>query len=299
MNRFQTALMVFGLLGLGAGLPHGLGGTPLCAQDEDPADKAGADVPEQLKALKDVARDRKGEKDAEGVDLINKLAAEYPKLDKKEQRDVAKGISDCFKATREPTQVRLLLAAGEALSTMGEDGAKVLGKVCDDKRYGKKEWLEFRGQLVTFLGRPAEDKFSKQLVDYAVRDKDDLIRAMAGGTLKHYAGKDAKVRKEIAEKLIKELSGIYGASKANADPKDYGRKAMEDRFAAIQDPWMKTLTALTGQEIKDPPSWNEWWNKNKNKDWDKEGFRTVPANDGAKEGDKEKDKDKTDEKKPD
>lgn len=244
---------------------------------DDPA------VPKALKDLDKIRKDKKGARDSEGVELINQLAKRYPDLNKKQQKSIVKGLAGVFKAKRSPSETRLLLASGEALSKFEAAGAKELSRLCDDKRYGKKPWLQFRGRLVSFLGRSAQTgKIQKQLVDYATRAPDDLIRAMAGGTLRHYARHDQKVRKEIVKKLVKELAGIYSYSKDNVDPRDTTRKAFEDTYATIEGPWMKTLTALTGQKIKDPNEWQRWYNKNKGKNWDKEGFTTRPVNAGAK-----------------
>ena len=244
---------------------------------DDPA------IPKALKNLDKIRKDKKGARDSEGVEVINRLAKRYSDLNKKQQKSVVKGLGLVFKAKRSPSETKLLLASGEALSKFDAAGAKELAKICDDKRFGKKPWLQFRGRLVSFLGRSAQTgKIQKQLVDYATRAPDDLIRAMAGGTLRHYAKHDQKVRKEIVKKLIKELAGIYTYSKENVDPRDTTRKAFEDTYATIEGPWMKTLTALTGQKIKDPNEWQHWYNKKKGKNWDKEGFTTRPVNAGTK-----------------
>jgi hypothetical protein len=240
---------------------------------DDPA------IPKSLKELEVIRKDKKGAQDAEGIGLINQMATRYPDLNKKQKKAVVKGLSQVFKAKRTPAETRLLLAAGESLSKFGSEGAKELSKVCDDKRFGKKPWLQFRGRLVDFLGRPAEvGKIQKQLLDYTTRAPDDIIRANAGGTLRHYSKHGQKVRKEIASRLIKELAGIYSLSKANVDPRDTGRKTYEDTYATVSTPWMKTLTALTGQKIKDPNDWQRWFNKNKRKNWEKEGFSTRAVN---------------------
>lgn len=240
---------------------------------DDPA------ITKSLKDLDKIRKDKKGTQDAEGIGLINQMATRYPDLNSKQQKAIVKGLAQVFKAKRTPAETRLLLAAGEALSKFEEDGAKELSKICDDRSFGKKEWLQFRGRLVTFLGRPAvTGKIQKQLLDYTTRAPDDIIRAMAGGTLKHYAKHDQKVRKEIVGKLVKELAGIYSLSKANVDPRDTARKTYEDTYATVSTPWMQTLTALTAQKIKDPNEWQRWYNKNKKKNWDKEGFSTRAVN---------------------
>ncbi len=43
----------------------------------------------------------------------------------------------------------------------------------------------------------------------------------------------------------------------------------ENRHAAVSDPWNTTLQALTKQHLRSANDWNKFWNKNKQKNWDK------------------------------
>lgn len=243
--------------------------------------KDNPEIPGMLKDLSSIVRDRKGLRDADGEKILDKLSALYPKLNKKQRRSIVKAMSKVFSAKRKVDEVNLLLAAGRSLAKFEEAGAKILSGLAEDKkrRWRKKDWLFLKAEMVRYLGRPAIVKYFDQLLDLATRDKYDIIRATAGEALGRYNKYDQKVRKRIAEKLIKELSAIYNQSKANVDPRDFTRKTYEDRYAAIVDPWMKSLSKLTGQSIRDPVAWVKWWNKNKNKNWDKEGFgrKAVPA----------------------
>jgi hypothetical protein len=288
MRRTHTVLALGAFLALSPLLPvlaaaPDLGLATLLQDKKKAPPKDDPAIPKALKDLDAIRKDKKGTRDAEGIGLINTMATRYPALNKKQKKAVVKGLEQVFRAKRSPAETRLLLSAGEALSRFEEAGAKALSKLCDDKRFGKKNWLTFRGKLVSFLGRPATTgKIKKQLIDYATRAPDDLIRAMAGGALRHYAKRDQKVRKEIVKKLVKELAGIYSFSLSNNDLGDAVRKTFEDTYATIEGPWMKTLTALTAQKIKGPNEWQRWFNKNKSKNWDKEGFTTRAVNAGAK-----------------
>jgi len=241
---------------------------PAIAQKPKPP-KDNPEVPTLLKTLSAVVKDRKGKRDEEGVRTLSTLTKLYPTLNKGQKADVVKGIGKVFRARRKPEQVKLLLAAGEGLSKLGKPGADILAKQVDNRKFGKKDWLDFRAQLVRMLGRPAELKYKKMLVKLAVNDKDDLIRGAAGAALGNYAKHNEKVRKDIAKDLIFELSGVYNQAYASVEPNDQTSKAFRDRLAAIQDPWNQTLTKLTKQRIRKPSDWVSWYNDNKHKHWDK------------------------------
>lgn len=236
------------------------------------------EVPGLIKSLTPIIRDRKATRDAEGVQILDKLSGLYPKLNDKQQKAVAKAVTSVFKARREPDQVTLLLAAGESLSRFGADGADALVTVVDYRRWkNKREWQTFRAQIVRLIGRPAEKKYAKKLLDIALKDNSDQARAKAGEALGDYAKYDQKTRKPIVEKLVKHLEQVWGLSRANLDPNDPNRKRWGDLYGVIQDPWMRTLKKHTGQSLKEVLDWTKWWNKNKRKNWDKLGFRGVKS----------------------
>ncbi len=244
-----------------------------------PAGDAKEKAIEVAKLSKDLAAAvrAKASRDGAGVAVLDKLSAMYPKLDDKLKKAVAKAVSRVFRARRKPDEVVLLLAAGEALSRYGKPGANALAKVVENKKFRKRDWSAFRSQMVRLLGRPAEPKHIKLLIDIALKDNDDQARAKAGEALGDYAVFDQKVRKPIVDKLVKGLNEAYSQAKANIDANDLGRKVWEDRFAAIQDPWIKSLTKHTGQSLKEVLDWVKWYQKNKRKNWDKLGFRGVAA----------------------
>ena len=91
----------------------------------------------------------------------------------------------------------------------------------------------------------------------------------AGLTLGNYEDAPLAVRKEIAKELIKKLSEVYGKARASLDPGNAQVKRSKQRLDAIQAEWNQTLNRLTKQAINSPPDWQRFWNKNKDKNWDK------------------------------
>ena len=249
---------------------------PLSFQGVKPASvKPSADVDPLVKQLA-TATKGKADKDMLGVAAIEKLGALYEKVPPKQQKAIVKSISSCFRARRKPDQVTMWLSAAQALSGFGDAGADALGKVAADRRFrNKKDWKTFRAQVIALYGKPAAKKHQKSLIDIALKDNDDRARAKAGEALGHYAIHDQKARKEIVKRLVKSLEEVYAKSKANIDANDLERRVWEERYAAISDPWMKTLTKHTGQPFRQVQDWTQWYNKNKRKNWDKSGFRGV------------------------
>lgn len=231
-------------------------------------------IAEMIKAFKKVVRG-KSDKDSEGARILDEFADRFKVLNKKQQKAVAKSSGGAFRARRKPDEVVLYLSAGEALARFGEHGASELAKVVKIRRFRKKEWSTMRSQMIRLLGRPADKRFIELLLDIALKDNDEQARGKAGEALGHYSGYSQGTRKKIVEKLVKTLEEVYSSSKSNLDPNDLDRATWVQRYAAIQDPWMKTLSRMTGQSIKDVQAWTKWWNKNKRSNWDKKGFRTA------------------------
>ncbi|MAE76144.1 MAG: hypothetical protein CMJ85_04665 [Planctomycetes bacterium] len=242
------------------------------AQGKVPPPKDDAEVPELIKTLKKVVKTKKGVRDGEGQQILDKLSSRWKKLNAKQQKAVTKAIAGCFKAKRKPDQVLLYRAAGEALSHFGRGGAKALAMVVEDRRFrNQKEWVVFRALMIRFLGRPAvtTDRIPKLLMGLCVKDNDDQARAKAGEALGDYHKSKQEVRKGIVKALVKGLEECWAESKANLDTGDLNRAVWAKRWAVIQDPWMKSLKRLTGQSFKEVRPWVKWWNKNKNRNWDK------------------------------
>lgn len=222
-----------------------------------------------IKSLATVVR-AKAARDGEGEQILDKLSSLYSSLNGKQQKLVVKAVNGVFKAKRKPNEVTMLLSAGEALSRFGKPGAEGLAKAIKNRRWkNKKEWSAFRSQLVRLLGRPAEKKFSETLLDIALKDNDDQARAKAGEALGDYAKFSQKLRKRVVERLVNHLEQVYSNAESTLDPNDLNAKVWKDRYAAIQDPWMRTLKKHTGQNFKNVQGWRTWLNKNKKKNWDK------------------------------
>jgi ABC-type transporter Mla subunit MlaD len=244
------------------------------------------DVPALLKELREAQADRKGAKDTQARQVIDQLTAAYEKMDGKQKKDTTKGLKNVFNIKRTPETAELLVAATEALSRMGADGARALEDVIENRTYKDKDWQTLRAQAVEALGKTADKDAVKSLLDL-FNDKFDKILAATGKALGNYGGASEQVRKQIVEEMVKRFNSIYNGSKASVDPNDMQQQTFVERYNAIQDPWNNTLAELTGQSFREPPQWQAWWNDNKKKKWqdrpkpqDAKGTKPAGGDDG-------------------
>ena len=123
--------------------------------------------------------------------------------------------------------------------------------------------------FVKNIGKTKDVKHVDFLLDRAGRDPDDEIMKAAGQALGNYSDAKLAVRKEIAKELIKKLAEVYGKSRASLNPGNAQVKRSKERLAAISRDWNQTLNSLTKQSIHSPPDWQRFYNKNKDRNWDK------------------------------
>lgn len=244
----------------------------LQAQDPDPAKPTGPDkeVADQLKLLKDAVNDRKQERDAEALTAITVLVKKWGEgLVEKDKKDIVKGIEGVFKAkSREPDNIQIYTGAAAALGQFGPEGSKPLESAFSNKGKfpDKPEWVPMREALLKAVGKTKDESRVKFLLDVARRDDSAPLQAAAGEALGNFDDSEEKIRKEIVEKLLITY-GEYDSRARQIDPADMEAQNMRDRLAVVSGKWNETLRKLTKQNFDQYPEWNEWYNKNKNKDW--------------------------------
>jgi HEAT repeat protein len=250
--------IVSGLLGL---LCH----VPLAAQDKKPPPAAAAqdDAPGMIKKLQASLGDAK--KDSESRETIDKLVAGVAKMDAKTRKDTAKALGQVFQSKRPPEACEIYISAAQALGQLGADGAAELRKAIDTKPIkSEKEWQTFRAQAVEALGK-TKDVGSVKFIKDLFKDVNNAVVAAAGKAMGNFGDAPPAVRHEIVEEMVKALDAIYNQAHADVNPNNALQKTFKDTYTAIQDPWCGSLKTLTGQDLREPPKWREWWNKNKGK----------------------------------
>ena len=239
------------------------------AKDRDPA------VEKQLKELNEAVMDRKTARDADAIKMIDELLMKAQpgaptEMSPKDKEAFVKGLEAIFTKTkpRELEKKNLYEAAAQALQRL-PGGAKSLQKAFNEDRFSKKEWLDTRAKLLLSIGKTKDESMVEFLMQLVVRDTNDPILKAAGEALGNYDQTAAKVRKEIVKDMVKRLNSVSNQADQSVDPNDAQAKASRDTRAMILDPWCETLGKLTHQQFRAPREWEQWWNKNKDADWDK------------------------------
>ena len=151
-------------------------------------------------------------------------------------------------------------AAAAALSEMGPDAEGVLLKAMKIQHLEKRTAVQ--ATLILALGKHKNEKQIDFLLKLLIKDDPEISRA-AVEALGEYRESDAKLRKKIAEALVRE----YVRSN-NADVAAKGKDAVASaRIRAIEVQMDKTLEMMTLQRFNAAPDWEKWFNDNRNKNW--------------------------------
>ena len=241
------------------------------ATAQDPKDKPEPDpeVAEKVDVLKDIAADKKFERDAEGLGVIDFLYQKHEAgLAEKDAAMIVKALDNVLNRAkvRPPNQTQLYEAAAVALGKHGEEGAKVLQKAYEKKRFpDRPEWVPLREKLLVHIGRTKDESRVKFLLDEARRSPEPALQAAAGEALGNFADSEEKLRKEIVGDLIVKYGSL--AELASQLGTNIEAQNARNRLAAVSGKWNDTLKKLTRQDFDQFQDWQAWHNKNKNKPW--------------------------------
>ena len=260
------------LLTLGSALP---GATPNLAPPLTPPPSHAQDDPKDLpdkrpevKALIGELKEhvkKRGKEDDQAIEVIGKLAHEFPASGPKDRGTIVKELGNVFKVTRKEVDGvidnRLFLETAAALGSMGPESSRVLQSWIGHKTHKKD--IDLQVALIRALGKTKDEKAVKFLLDL-LSHHEPRIQGAAGSALGNYAHLDQKRRKEIFEEVMQTLTGVYNQMEGNAQD-----IIARERYDVIAAPMTTTLQVLSGHDERKPPEWRRWWNKNKKADWDK------------------------------
>ncbi len=214
-------------------------------------------------ALKDVRSQNEEKRSAaeeQVVQAIDQLLSAYPKLAPEKQKAVVSTLSKIFSNRTVEGVDRTYNAAAAALSEMGPDAEGVLLKAMKIQHLEKRTAVQ--ATLILALGKHKNEKQIDFLLKLLINDDPEISRA-AVEALGEYRESDAKLRKKIAEALVRE----YVRSN-NADVAAKGKDAVASaRIRAIEVQMDKTLEMMTLQRFNAAPDWEKWFNDNRNKNW--------------------------------
>jgi HEAT repeat protein len=216
----------------------------------------------------------KKKSDDQATVVVDGLAQAFTGMNEDEKKKTIAALEKCLGARREEGDDKLFEAVVAAFANCGEPGQKATLKSLKganvDKRPGV---LSAALRSLGFHKNPAN---VKALVDYLVHNEPRVV-AGAADALANYAEQPEKTRKPIVEELVKNYAQYASAASKTGIPNSEKGLAQE-RLNIVEKSFQGALQKLTGQEFKDAPAAQKWFNDNKNKKWADAG---APAGGGS------------------
>jgi HEAT repeat protein len=205
----------------------------------------------------------KKKSDDQATVVIDGLAQAFAGMADEEKKKAVAALEKCLGARREEGDDKLFESVVAAFANCGELGQKATLKSLKaanvDKRPGV---LSAALRSLGFHKNPAN---VKTLVDYLVHNEPRVVAA-AADALSNYADQPEKTRKPIVEELVKNYSQFASAA-TNAQASNKEKGQAQERLNVVEKSFQGALQKLTGQEFKDAPAAQKWFNDNKNKKW--------------------------------
>ena len=242
------------------------GPVPASLVDED-------EVPDKRDEIKDLIKTfeghtkKKGKEDTEAVAVMDRMLQEFEESGPKDRESLVKALEKTFKLKRKDLEDdvkdnRVAFAAAVCLGKMAPESVDALAKAA--KKGFKDDDALFRRVLIS-LGQTEHEDAVDPLMDL-IDHKLPLIQGAAIESLGNFREQPQKMRKEAVNQILKVILPIK--STVDSDSED---TIARERYDVIGPPAITTLQNLTDEKIRNFVEWQQWWNKNKNKDWDDEG----------------------------
>jgi len=210
---------------------------------------------------------KKGKEDTEAVKVLDTLLSEFADSGPKDRVSIVKALEKSLTLKRKDhkdgtKEARVAMAAAVCLGEMGPESVKPLIGITGGKKLRGNPDL-FRRAILS-LGKTEDGDAVKPLLNL-MGDKTPMIQGAAIEALGMFRGEEQKVRKTIVEALLKMIMPIK--STVDTDTND---TITREQYDVVGPPTITTLQRLSDQSMRDLVEWQQWWNKNKRKDWDEE-----------------------------
>lgn len=173
----------------------------------------------------------------------------------KRQKEIVETVAYSFNRSRVTQEhMQLWTAAILAFGDMGHLGAESLWKVFKDKRFDKD--LNFRSEVVRQVGHTRDYTQAEALADL-LDYHEEVIAAAAAEAIAMFERAPPKVRQELVSTLVVLLESRHNAAT------DISNSTAKRIYSTVREPFIRALSALTGQSFRDPLEWTHWWNNNK------------------------------------
>ncbi len=225
-----------------------------------PTARAQVTVDDRLTSL---AEHVKKKADDQACTVIDGLVQTFATMSEEEQKKTIAAVEKCLNAKREEGDDKLFEATVSSFANFKELGEKATVRSLKAPNVDKRRGVLNKALLsLAFHKNPAN---VKTLVDYLVHNEPLVVAGAAEG-LGSYADQPEKVRKPIVEELVKNYAQFASAA-SNASATNAQKATAKDRLNTVEKPFQGALQKLTGQEFKDAPSAQKWFNDNKGKKW--------------------------------
>lgn len=195
--------------------------------------------------------------------VIEGLSQAFGGLTEEDKKKAISALEKCLNAKRDEADDKLFEAVVNSFANMGELGEKATIKNLKTSSVDKR-----RGVLAAALrslGLHKNVADVKVLTDYLVHN-EPMVVAGAAEALGQFGDQPEKVRKPIVEELVKNYAQ-YSSAASNTSATNAQKATAKDRLNTVEKPFQVALQTLTGQEFKDAPSAQKWFNDNKTKKW--------------------------------
>ncbi|MCY2960894.1 MAG: HEAT repeat domain-containing protein [Planctomycetota bacterium] len=231
------------------------------------------DVPDKRPEVEKLCEDMKthvakgGAADQDAVAVVDKLLQEYKNSGPKDRAAIVTALSKNFEAKRRENEAgvrdnRIFRASAVAMGQMGSDATKAITKWIGAKDHRKD--IPVQSDLIHALGKTKDKTALPDLIGL-LEHKDAPLVGAAADALAEFADSDLDTRKKGFEGMLKVLMSAKGAKDSNVND-----GIARDRYDTIASPIITSLTRLSKHDERDPDKWQNWWNKNKAKNWDEE-----------------------------
>lgn len=203
--------------------------------------------------------------------VLRDLVREYPSADPRDQKELVKVIESTFKSRHEESAEveALFITASAALGTMGELGPEALLRVARLKHIERQKPV--LAVIVEALGDQALPEFGPKILAFLRSSEplgeDSLVLVGAVRALARYQSAAGDLRKSMVGSMVdlyQRVDEIY----RQADQKDKVDDEMDIGFNRLEPALLDALGRLTGRNLRTAGEWKEWFEANRNENWD-------------------------------
>jgi hypothetical protein len=244
-----------------------------------PPDEQDPQIAAKIELLADAWSERRQTRDAEALRCIEELST---RLDQPVHPKDRSAILSTFAKVltqgrlRGPEAATPYEAVARGLAKLGEDGAEVLIRAYERKRFPRHtEWAPMRERLIEAVGASGAPAAIPFLLERAQRSGEASELRAAGAAMGRFDEAPQPQRKEMVETLARRLAGFESEASAPAVNQDQqlnlNRENAIRTLQAVSGPWQSALHQLTGESMESGAAWQKWFQDNKRRDWDRGG----------------------------